>query len=1123
MHNNNISKNIAIIGKKKIQSAIYEAKQNLKETEYHKYINSLKSYPFIDNNIIFQEPKPRSIVKLGTIKQIPTTSDLTKELIWNMNSLLFFKKELISFFIKQNNFNRSVLLNEYEDANDTLNSIKREYGVSLWYLENKIYLLQEMNGLKANKDYVKEIQEKYNEDISAIVQMLLTFFSIRMEKNVSAEKYNSIVSDLFNNIKNGYNNQSSIINYFRYRLILKDIFGYDYLSIMYYDSNLSIVDRFISFLKIKQSKNYTGLSDVIKNDVSKSINELTCSAEKNSVDRFEYLKMFDLYLMGKYASVVQMCEKFLSIKPDLIEIYEVYVRSLMYLGIQPTTFQDQTTLFQILNCLENMYLAQSNYKDSRAILLKITYTLSNNLNILKLRKLILHIEKTYSLTNKGSYVFDSEILFPSFFDALCYDEGSKVENFTFAQLYNARENPNRVIIERKKLTRDLDMAYQADILIHQKEYFKAAESLKALIDITENRRNKIEALVKYVNCCMQINQLKDAANCLTHAYFDDNIFLYQLNLSEFLENYDSFQDINVPILYDIYAKHASKNLEIERSDSYEDLLSQYDVERPTKLISKNKDTYDDEWSRERFIYFLKNICVSNIMDNSLSFSSIKEIKQERISICKYLLENDQNNSAIYSEEITNLTQALFVDEKLQEIDKKKIYVDTLGIKDSLQPLVEENLNRYKSLIETNSATNAEYITVDDSMQDDNIHIQFVMPSDEKNTLFYAMFLEIRDNFVSSNEYGLDGYLSVGIRHGTLAGQIRATFAENNLITKKGEDGKYQLAPKLIEELPQNIQTEVATALNKFGLSADSLISMLKNDWIQIKTESSINDKGLFNFQFTPDEFDSVSSKITQQTDYDSFMDNCFDLLWEKTDASLYNIREKISGELKSNFNDIFEQLLLELSKFSDAIPEIKSLKRSALDSKTKLQYELDTITDWFQRNENIHDSPFTSNDLIEIVNKSLENIYSKPRLKIEKDLEDIKFSGKTLKSFVDILIILFDNMVKHSQVEDKVDSKITLHLEEEFITLTCTNKVNDNIVNKDSRDQMSQLTKKINRHENFENINQEGGTGFYKIKKIVSVDLKSKLEFNANFYNVNDFVVTLKFSSQFVLNKEDES
>jgi hypothetical protein len=66
-----------------------------------------------------------------------------------------------------------------------------------------------------------------------------------------------------------------------------------------------------------------------------------------------------------------------------------------------------------------------------------------------------------------------------------------------------------------------------------------------------------------------------------------------------------------------------------------------------------------------------------------------------------------------------------------------------------------------------------------------------LPKNEMDDLFQAMIINLRDEFISSAEHGLDGYLSVRIRHGTLVSQLRSPLEAANLITKKhSETGAY---------------------------------------------------------------------------------------------------------------------------------------------------------------------------------------------------------------------------------------------------------------------------------------------------------------------------------------------
>src|ERR1019366_10442620 len=64
----------------------------------------------------------------------------------------------------------------------------------------------------------------------------------------------------------------------------------------------------------------------------------------------------------------------------------------------------------------------------------------------------------------------------------------------------------------------------------------------------------------------------------------------------------------------------------------------------------------------------------------------------------------------------------------------------------------------------------------------------VVVSPETTSLFTKIFNELKAKFISSNEYGLDSYLSVWIRHGTLAGQIRSVFERQHLITRRDATG-----------------------------------------------------------------------------------------------------------------------------------------------------------------------------------------------------------------------------------------------------------------------------------------------------------------------------------------------
>ena len=99
----------------------------------------------------------------------------------------------------------------------------------------------------------------------------------------------------------------------------------------------------------------------------------------------------------------------------------------------------------------------------------------------------------------------------------------------------------------------------------------------------------------------------------------------------------------------------------------------------------------------------------------------------------------------------------------------------------------------------------------------------------------------------------------------------------------------------------------------------------------------------------------------------------------------------------------------------------------------------------------------------------------------------IRLKGSTLPSVVDIFKILFDNVIKHSGLSDNLVAKVSVHQSQAQVMIQVSNIVAPNSV---CTKNMDTIISQLSNWETSGSINREGGSGLYKIKKILSVDLQ---------------------------------
>lgn len=1120
--------NISNIGKnKKINTTISYAKGALSINEINEYIDKLLKIPYLNREEILKSPFPKKIEELGQKRVYFSSGDVEKELVWNSRFIFHYSREINQFIEQRDLFNRLILLGFYEHANDILNNIEEKFGFSYWLIENKIFLLQELFGLEKHKEYLHSIK-KDDSKVSVFVKYFASYISIKMEENVSVEKYNLRISEVIQREKDNFASEN-LIEYIKYKLYLKEYFPVAVLPVLVFESNLSLIDRYCNLIRIMRNmenkiSDYSNkliignLAD-IKDDLSARI------LKKNGTNIV--LPILDKYTKGEYDQVVKLCSQELEIRPFLVDLYPIYIRSNIRLEKHDQIWPEGSLLSIILNGLRDMYLSTSKFDEAYSNLKKISYIFCNNEWAWQLRGLVEEVsnynrdDKLIELYKK--YVQPDNPLYVRTSTEYSTGKSDQIEMLTgnedsiTLKLYEYIHDENIAKIEKLNIPEYRKMSIIASIYRKNGNSEFAKQIYEKLID-DKVKINEIEGTIGYVESCIELCTYKEAIELIVNQFLNQNTLVKQVSLAKLFDNIqkniESADQLNklidFPILYDIYSKFYSVDRESEKGEAYEEFLLNYNVKRPSQLNIEKMDI-----PKKKLIYFLRYVCIESVMDYSMFFNSTEEIKSERIIICQLLRNLDPKNEELYSNEIKEITQKQIINRGLREIEKSKIYVDVAGIKKSMERETKENYFRYKSLVEANIKDEAPiYITLEEGIEEfDGQILELMMPSDERRQLFNRIVFDLRDSFVSSNEYGLDGYLSVGIRHGTLSGQLRAPLEEKHLITQKdSETGMYQLSSFWeSKDLNEEFQNKITLILDKFGKTVDSLIDKLKNQWIQIKTETS-NPKGLFNFQMYLHDLERLERSVSTDTTYEELVDSIFDELWKKTDVSLLDMRKQINGELKDEFNEAFDFMLVEIDKLKEKI-DITDLKEQIISSKTTMQYELEKISQWFTRNNSSYMSSFSADIILDIVHELTKNIYNNQEIILKKHVDKIHINGGKLKSFVDVMFILFDNIIKHSHVDENINVEVNIERRKDRLLIRCSNEISEDIVTMENNERIEVIKRNINKKKEMSYVSREGGSGFYKIEKIITVDLNCPLTMNFD-YSKDQFIVELDIESR---------
>lgn len=531
-------------------------------------------------------------------------------------------------------------------------------------------------------------------------------------------------------------------------------------------------------------------------------------------------------------------------------------------------------------------------------------------------------------------------------------------------------------------------------------------------------------------------------------------------------------------------------------------LLQIGLERPSEIENiLDRNVY----------YFLSEVVDVDILDLiPLLSNSVNDSIKERILICKKIRQFSEDKR--YKDEINELSKDLAVNENLSHVDVSKIDVDVSLLKKSGLEGASDLFDLYKDvdpsikiMLDKGSIESMfpeQNIDWDDDMQPGQKTLYEVS---YKHFLFTQFFLRVRDAFLLDDVAGLDSSLSSRIRHGTVVNQLRTDLQSSNLTTRKNDQGGYDINTHWaidVFNLDGEEFTKVTEAFLEFTKSVDDQISILKNQKIQVKTETyNIEKMASFDYshQLLIGRIHDLYSHGYKQ--YDIALDEIIEDLWSFTEICFEEIKCQVGYSC-----DFIGFALDKLKETVDAIvltdnPGLVKFHDTLTKCKTLLQSDKEIVQGWFQRNKS-QGSDFDMSELVETTITGLKRI-TDVILEVEKDIQSSStIKGKHLGSLYVLLSDIYGNVANYYQGISKNAFCNTLIREDnDILNIVVSNRVSESDVRnieKDINEFYVGKTKEILEHK----VRTEHKSGFYKMNNIV-----------CNYFNSPDNSFDVKLNS----------
>lgn len=664
--------------------------------------------------------------------------------------------------------------------------------------------------------------------------------------------------------------------------------------------------------------------------------------------------------------------------------------------------------------------------------------------------------------------------------------------------------------------------YRAKRFIKEERFTDAEEILIQLHNKADGL-TKIDVLVELFNLYLASKNYIGAASLVVDSTLINSNFF---SIFDTVKLFDAIEEDNVelsvidlPIAYAMHSQNIDDKYDSRLKYAFERFVVINGMRLPTESFTRFS-----EFTKEKVLFFLKYVCTPEVMKLYLEFESAREIEECRLEICNFLISEDSDIDYIQFE-IKNINRNLIVRKAVKQVENSRIYVDTTVFKGRKSQPFRAMFDRYLEICDKNPEGSPEdpiYLRLLEALRPNKSNVtdywkslsllivqEFKLSS--KNTTFHTLAKSMAHEFTFGDK-GINNYLSTRIRHGVLPTAIRKSSLAEGIFQPDNANIDFQeFSRKFPNIVFQDNDFDIFIAISSsFTSDIEKVITEFNDKRLQISrlesaTSDDGNDEGMFDYFISPTETFALQQELPLSPTYDDLVKVITDWLWHRTDYVLEQVKKYIKFKFSASLNSIFEKLQGEVQD-SEMSKACKSTLANAISrAKGNLQSELLNITSWFEHVDSDGDGSFDFNTAIEIAKRSLNLDLT------VKDTSNWKIPQKNLSYWVDVFFILFENALSKSNIE-KQNLQLSVDIEEvdNLVVIKCRNKIGE------SKDislldaELEFYRKKYGNEELIRNVIQkEGGTGFFKIWKIISKDLDINHKFEVGFTSNDIFQVEI--------------
>lgn len=1057
----------------------------------------------------------------------PVVENVPKLIRWTSEYLTRQIPALKKFIEFLEVYEHSFLRGDYEKALNTLQAIENELGLSIWLIESRIAILHRYKGIEAQKEYARSIHIELPNSIPAYIAH---YVSQRNEDSISFERFalkirseieKQPLSDEFKLfIQNRLTGKTDTL--------LNDKAICASLSVSFVHS---IIDAYEGLIDTLQAVLQRPKQDYLLSTIRRCLMQLRIPDWRLSKLRamvccdyatlsFRDLGADDALLRGDFESAIQQALAQAIRTPTDIDALSIAASGYMHLDREPEPNSLSAPQNEIMTLLKSVRMKRGSVEKAASDLYKLV---QNNRGIRPMGAVWGYVASEWlekpqlGLSESTSIFYSTTTLNPQHWivlsrpmaESLLTHSSESMSESLAAKISNA-QMINSPPLSGMNIPSDIKTALEMWSSLYHEDIDKSLIYAQLLVNSPQDTYRRIAAKVE-LNCLLAKQEFDQAIRRVVAYCCEFSDLRHVLPLRAILAG-KRWKDVKhlrseivLPIIFDIYCLTIdAPEHETNRRIAYDEFLKANRCQRPSELV-----TVVDKFEKNQLVYFLWSVCVPDVMDVSFDvFTTSREIQEERIRICSLLTELDPVHRADYAEEITIMTKYLTIQDGLRDVDRSRVHVNTEAVARWAEKEITESFLRYKELLKAKVGFGSPDdfdMAMRKAAEGDKSSAEKLIryPVQEGDSLLIEMFEAIQSEALTNSDYGLDAYLSMRIRHGSLSGYMRGPLEERNLIVSKDATEKYQDNKVLADLLGMKAgqeQSHLFDSFRDFSAKYDSIIEDLTKNRLQIKRKEKPMGMFSLSLELNPLTIHYIRSRIQEETTFTDFLFLVFTGIQLLLKPVLLSVRDYIISSVKRDVEGAFEVLRSSLEKGTTP-SRYAHLNSVIADAIPSVQAAIDRVAEWFVPVQKTEEAAVrTVEQIVEIGIEATRTAHRGFSPKIERQIEAIDLQLGLLSEFTDILFTVLDNVYCHSgnKASPWVKLRIwseTIDADTQKLKIKVESEVSPGAYSDAAARKLDRIRQQMASGEYRKLVNLEGGTGLLKLKRIVSLDERQNLEF----------------------------